>query len=142
MRVIVCGDSHIGAVFGLGKPKKDGGNTRVDDYEKSLNSIIDYAIDSSADIFVQTGDIFDSRTPSSENMEVVNRAFKKLSKKLSKKTFRNPYFPKGSNPLCFAMFWMGRPGNTWISNVLDHFWDSGIRPPGPDVSKYLDTIYV
>ena len=80
MRVVVCGDSHIGAVFGLGRPKKDGGNTRVDDYEKSLNSIVDYAIDSRADIFVQTGDIFDSRTPSSENMEVVNRAFKKLSK--------------------------------------------------------------
>tara|TARA_R110002020_G_scaffold50716_7_gene143260 strand:+ start:42266 stop:43426 length:1161 start_codon:yes stop_codon:yes gene_type:complete len=80
MRIIICGDSHIGAVFGLGKIKKSGGNTRVDDYERSFNYIVDYAIESEADVFVQTGDIFESRSPSAEHMEVVNRALKKLSK--------------------------------------------------------------
>ena len=80
MRVIICGDSHIGAVFGLGKTKKDGGNTRVDDYEKTFNYIIDYAIETKADVFVQTGDVFETRNPSSEHMEVVNRGLKKLSK--------------------------------------------------------------
>ena len=44
MRVVVCGDSHIGATFGLGKSNGSGGNTRVDDYEKSLNYIVDYCI--------------------------------------------------------------------------------------------------
>ena len=80
MRIIVCGDSHIGAVFGLGRSKKDGGNTRIDDYKKTLDSIINYTIESGADVFVQTGDIFDSRNPSPENMSIVNNAFKKLSK--------------------------------------------------------------
>ena len=44
MRIVVCGDTHIGAVFGLGRPNGKGGNTRVDDYKKTLNHIIDYTI--------------------------------------------------------------------------------------------------
>lgn len=79
MRLIICGDTHIGAVFGLGKTTKDGGNTRVDDYEKTLNYIIDYAISSGADAFIQTGDVFDSRNPAPEHLNVFNRAIKKLS---------------------------------------------------------------
>ena len=31
MRAIICGDVHIGAVFGLGGGNGSGGNTRVDD---------------------------------------------------------------------------------------------------------------
>lgn len=80
MRVVICGDSHIGAVFGLGGPNGSGGNTRVDDYESSLNYIIDYCIENSVDAFVQTGDIFDSRNPDSEHMKVVDNALKRLSK--------------------------------------------------------------
>jgi exonuclease SbcD len=80
MRAIVCGDAHIGAVFGLGKSNGKGGNTRIDDYEKSLNYIVDYTIDSGADIFVQTGDIFEHREPSLENMAIVDAALKRLSR--------------------------------------------------------------
>ena len=79
MRIVICGDTHIGAVFGLGGPNGLGGNTRVDDYEKTLNYIVDYAIDTGADAFVQTGDAFESRTPSPEHMAVIDRAIKKLS---------------------------------------------------------------
>jgi exonuclease SbcD len=79
MRVVVCGDAHIGAIFGLGKPNGLGGNTRIDDYEKSLNHIIDYTIDSGADIFIQTGDIFEHRDPDVSYMTIVDRALKKLS---------------------------------------------------------------
>tara|TARA_A100001011_G_scaffold394262_1_gene486208 strand:+ start:4591 stop:5772 length:1182 start_codon:yes stop_codon:yes gene_type:complete len=79
MRVIVCGDCHIGAVFGLGKQKPSGRNTRVDDYEKSLNYIVDYAIDTKADVFVQTGDIFEHRNPDPEHIDIVDKALKKLS---------------------------------------------------------------
>jgi exonuclease SbcD len=80
MRVVICGDSHIGAVFGLGRAKDTGGNTRVDDYEKSLNYIIDHCIDTSADIFIQTGDLFEHRTPTPEHINIANRALKRLSK--------------------------------------------------------------
>jgi exonuclease SbcD len=79
MRIVICGDTHIGAVFGLGKSTRDGGNTRVDDYEKLLNYIVDYTINTGADAFVQTGDVFDSRNPTPEHMDVLNRAVKKLS---------------------------------------------------------------
>jgi exonuclease SbcD len=79
MRIVICGDTHIGAVFGLGGPNGRGGNTRVDDYEKTLNHIISYAIENNVDAFIQTGDAFDSRTPSPEHMSVLNRAIKRLS---------------------------------------------------------------
>lgn len=79
MRVIICGDTHIGAIFGLGSANGTGGNTRVDDYEKTLNYIIDYAIETKADAFIQTGDAFESRTPSPEDMNVINQAILKLS---------------------------------------------------------------
>lgn len=79
MRVIVCGDAHIGAVFGLGRPNGNGGNTRVDDYTKSLNYIVDHAIETGADIFIQTGDIFEHRDPSIDHMAIVDRALKRLS---------------------------------------------------------------
>ena len=79
MRVVVCGDCHIGAIFGLGNSNGKGGNTRVDDYEKSLNYIVDYTIDTGADVFVQTGDIFEHRNPSPEHINVADRALKRLS---------------------------------------------------------------
>jgi exonuclease SbcD len=79
MKVIICGDTHIGAVFGLGRSTKTGGNTRIEDYERTLNYIVDYAINNGADAFVQTGDAFDSRTPAPEHMNVLNQAIKKLS---------------------------------------------------------------
>lgn len=60
-------------------PNGKGGNTRIDDYEKSLNQIVDYAIENNIDAFIQTGDVFDSRTPAPEHMNVVNRAIKRLS---------------------------------------------------------------
>ena len=49
MRVVICGDTHFGAVFGLGKRMPDGVNTRVRDYENSFNKIVDYCIDESID---------------------------------------------------------------------------------------------
>lgn len=79
MRLVICGDTHIGAVLGLGGPNGSGGNTRVDDYEKTLNDIVDYAISTKADVFVQTGDVFDVRNPEPEHIAVVNRCIRKLS---------------------------------------------------------------
>ncbi|MBT7817589.1 MAG: DNA repair exonuclease [Polaribacter sp.] len=79
MRLIICGDTHIGAVLGLGGPNGSGGNTRVDDYEKTLNYIVDHTITSKADVFIQTGDVFDVRNPDPEHIAVVNRCIRKLS---------------------------------------------------------------
>lgn len=79
MKIVICGDSHIGAVFGLGGPNGNGGNTRIDDYEKTINYIADYCINNGVDIFIQTGDAFDKRNPTAEQMEVLNKVLKKLS---------------------------------------------------------------
>ncbi len=79
MKVVICGDTHIGAVFGLGGPNGKGGNTRVDDYEKTLNHIADYCINNEIDVFIQTGDAFDKRHPTSEHMEVFNNVLRRLS---------------------------------------------------------------
>jgi exonuclease SbcD len=79
MRAVICGDAHIGAIFGLGRPDGNGGNTRINDYVKSLNHIVDYTIESKADIFIQTGDIFEHRDPDVRHMAIVDSALKKLS---------------------------------------------------------------
>lgn len=79
MKIVIVGDSHIGAIFGLGGPNGEGGNTRIDDYEKTLSYIVDYCIENKVDAFIQTGDAFDKRNPTAEQMEIMNRALKKLS---------------------------------------------------------------
>ena len=79
MRAVICGDAHIGAIFGLGRPDGNGGNTRINDYVKSLNHIVDYTISSKADIFIQTGDMFEHRDPDVRHMAIVDSALKKLS---------------------------------------------------------------
>lgn len=79
MKVVICGDTHIGAIFGLGRAKPEGGNTRVDDYERTLNYIVDYCIENNVDFFAQTGDAFDSRNPSPEHLAILNNALRRLS---------------------------------------------------------------
>lgn len=79
MKTLICGDTHIGAVFGLGKGNGSGGNTRVDDYEKSLSYVVDFAIDNNVDVFVQTGDLFEVRNPTPEHINIADRLIKKLS---------------------------------------------------------------
>lgn len=79
MKTIICGDTHIGAVFSMGRSNGSGGNTRVDDYERTLNYIVDYTISNGIDVFIQTGDLFEVRNPTTEHMHIADRAIKKLS---------------------------------------------------------------
>ncbi len=79
MKTIICGDTHIGAVFGLGRANGSGGNTRIDDYERSLNFIIDYAISNEVEVFIQTGDLFEVRNPAAEHIQIADKAIKRLS---------------------------------------------------------------
>jgi len=79
VKIAICGDTHIGAVFGLGRADGKGGNTRVNDYKDTLNYIVDYCIESKIDIFVQTGDVFENRNPIREHISIVDDALKRLS---------------------------------------------------------------
>ncbi len=79
MKTIILGDSHVGNVMSCGHANGSGGNTRVDDYEKSLNFVADYAISNKADIFIQVGDVFETRSPTTEHIQIVDRCIRKLS---------------------------------------------------------------
>ena len=79
MKVAVLGDTHIGAVFGLGKPIDGGSNTRIKDYEKTMDYAIQYCIDNNVDVFIQTGDLFEKRNPTPTEIEAVDVAIRKLS---------------------------------------------------------------
>lgn len=79
MKSLILGDSHIGNIQSCGKPNGTGGNTRVDDYEKSFNFVVDYAIRTKVDIFISTGDLFEVRNPTTEHIQIADRAIKRLS---------------------------------------------------------------
>ena len=78
MKVIVCGDVHFGAGNGLGKLEA-GMHTRLADYQKSFDYCVDYAIHTKAAVFIQTGDLFETRNPTPEQILVADKAIKKLS---------------------------------------------------------------
>ncbi len=79
MKAVILGDVHFGCIHGLGKPKQEGGNTRYDDYENTMNYVVDYCIDNKIDVFIQTGDLFEYRDPSATVMSMADRFLKKLS---------------------------------------------------------------
>lgn len=79
MKTVILGDQHIGNIQGCGRQNGFGGNTRVDDYERSLGFVVDHAIKTKADIFISTGDVFETRSPTTEHIQIVDRAIKKLS---------------------------------------------------------------
>ena len=79
MKVAVCGDVHIGAAKSLGENRPDGTNSRFDDYEATLNFCIDHCIKEGVDVFIQTGDLFEKRNPSPEELNIADRCIKRLS---------------------------------------------------------------
>ena len=79
MKVAIVGDTHFGAVFGLGKPNDSGGNTRIDDYENTFNYIIDYCIENDVKVLVQTGDLFEDRKPTGPALMAADRCLRRLS---------------------------------------------------------------
>ena len=79
MKAVILGDVHFGCIHGLGKSKPDGGNTRYDDYEATMNYVVDYCIENKIDVFIQTGDLFEYRDPSATVMSMADRFLKKLS---------------------------------------------------------------
>lgn len=64
MRIGVIGDVHFGASYSLGsKDHKTGRNTRLIDYENTLDLTIQRLVDDGCEILVFTGDIFEHRHP-------------------------------------------------------------------------------
>lgn len=80
MKVLMLGDTHFQAGYSFGKPdQKTGLNSRLLDYENTASNVVSYAIKNSIPLFVFLGDIFETRTPSSQALVVFYRLLKRLS---------------------------------------------------------------
>lgn len=79
MKIAILGDVHIGASHGLGKKNKDGSNSRSEDYKSTLDWVANYCFDNSIDVLVQTGDLFEKRSPSRHDFDIAESFLKKMS---------------------------------------------------------------
>lgn len=79
MKIAILGDVHIGASHGLGKKNKDGTNSRSDDYKATLDWVASYCLENDVDVLVQTGDLFEHRNPSRQDMDLAEDFLKKMS---------------------------------------------------------------
>ena len=74
MKVVHFADAHIGASTGHGIDSATGLNTRVADYLRCFDEIVDYAIESDVDLVLFAGDMYQTRNPSQTlQKEVTNR---------------------------------------------------------------------
>lgn len=80
MKVAVIGDNHFGAGFNFGKPDLETGiNSRLIDYEKTLENIITDIINAKIELVIFLGDIFETRHPTSQQMVSFYRQIIRLS---------------------------------------------------------------
>lgn len=74
MRIAVIGDVHLGASYSLGrKDHKTGRNTRLKDYETTLEKTINKVIDDGCEVIVFTGDIFEHRHPNAVYQKIFSQ---------------------------------------------------------------------
>lgn len=74
MKIGFIGDTHFGAGFNLGKiDPKTQLNSRLLDYAKTFNKIIDGFVKESVKHVVVTGDIFDTRHPTSAQLNIFSK---------------------------------------------------------------------
>lgn len=69
-KIIHVSDTHIGK-------QQYGSKIRERDYSKAFDTVVDIAVSKNVDAVIHTGDLFDSRTPSTGS---VNRTFKSISR--------------------------------------------------------------
>lgn len=80
MRIIHFADVHIG-VESYGKPDPNTGlSSRLGDFLRSFDEVVDYAIETSADLALFCGDAYKSRDPSQTHQREFAKRIAKLSK--------------------------------------------------------------
>lgn len=76
MNIGIIGDTHIGAGYNLGITDPDTQlNTRLLDFAKTFNYIIDEFVKRNVQKIIITGDIFDSRFPTPSQLKVFAQCF-------------------------------------------------------------------
>lgn len=80
MKVVIIGDIHLGAGYSFGRPDFETGiNSRLLDYEKTLSNIITHTISKNIELCIMVGDIFETRTPSPQQIVIFYKQLKRLS---------------------------------------------------------------
>lgn len=84
MKIAVIGDCHFGAAYNLGKiDPKTQLNTRLLDFSNTFNGIVDKCVKIGVKTVVLTGDIFETRHPTSAQLDAFSRCITRaVSKKL------------------------------------------------------------
>lgn len=82
MKIGIIGDTHFGASYNLGKiDPATQHNSRLLDFSKTFDSIIDKFIDKGVELVVLTGDIFETRHPTSAQLNAFSRCVRRAVEK-------------------------------------------------------------
>jgi exonuclease SbcD len=82
MKIGIIGDTHFGAGYNLGKLDPDTQlNSRLLDFSNTFNSIIDRFLKRDVKVVVITGDIFDTRHPTSAQLNTFSRCIQRAINK-------------------------------------------------------------
>ena len=82
MKIGIIGDTHFGAGYNLGKTDpKTQFNSRLLDFIHTFNSIIDEFISRDVRMVVLTGDIFETRHPTSAQLNAFSKCVQRAIKK-------------------------------------------------------------
>jgi len=78
IKILITADSHLGKYYKKLVPEKL--EERRKRLREAFQKTVDYAIDEKVDIFIQAGDLFDSRNPINRDLVFVAREFSRLKK--------------------------------------------------------------
>jgi len=80
MKIGVIGDPHFGAAYNLGKTDYVTQlNSRLTDFSDTFNGIIDRFIDLGVKLVVITGDVFETKKPSSAQLNAFSECLKRVT---------------------------------------------------------------
>ena len=80
MKVGVVGDLHYGAGYNLGRVDPDTQlNSRLLDYVKTFNAIVDSFVDRGVQVLILTGDIFETRHPTSAQLNAFSKCIRRAT---------------------------------------------------------------
>ena len=79
MKAVILGDVHFGVGAALGKTDKNKRlNSRLLDFSKTFDYVIDYMISNDVKIFIITGDIFEYRRPRASELGIFAEKIQRL----------------------------------------------------------------
>lgn len=80
MKIGIIGDPHFGASFSIGKTDpKTQLNTRLIDFSKTFNRVIDSFNERGVSVVVITGDIFDTKHPTSSQQNIFTKCARRAN---------------------------------------------------------------